>query len=68
MRGSQTENGIRLRLSHKTDPVLPAAMVTTFAKAACVNMWAMATTPEPTDQSPMGIAFDNRQIAKIMGN
>jgi len=28
----------------------------------------MATTPEPTDQSPMGIAFDNRQIAKIMGN
>ncbi len=26
----------------------------------------MATTPEPTDQSPVGIAFDSRQIVRIL--
>ncbi len=26
----------------------------------------MSTTPEPTDQSPVGIASDSRQIVRIM--
>ena len=26
----------------------------------------MATTPEPTDQSPVGIASDSRQIVRIL--
>jgi len=38
MRGSQTENGVHLQLMQTTNPVLPAAMFTTFAKAACVDM------------------------------
>ncbi len=54
LQNSQTENGVCLQLSqnaHKIDPVLPAAMVNTFVKAACVNMYIMAITPQPTDQS-----------------
>ncbi len=26
----------------------------------------MATTPEPTDQSPVGIASDSRQIVRVL--
>ncbi len=65
MRGSQIQKMVfvfnRARHAHKTDPVLSAAVFAVLAKAA-------RATPEPTDQSPVGIASNSRQIVRIQVN